>query len=116
MIAHVAVDGRKHFAAGGVEILTVGSGFTYVLGAAEGDTGDARDELQAELANGLAGLLLATGVDSDGSTGGNVGLIASLGARVRGAILDGLGDLVIVDFFNAGISHFCDLNEPKNGL
>ena len=88
-------------------------GITYVLGAAESDTGDARDELQTELANGLAGLLLTTGVDSDGGTGRNVGLIASLGARLRGALIDVLGDVVIVDFFNAGISHFCDVNVPK---
>lgn len=87
-------------------------GCTYVLGAAESNTGDARDELQAELANGLAGLLLTTGVDSDGGTGGNVGLIASLGARVRVA-LDVLDDVVIVDFFNAGVSHFCGSEVPK---
>lgn len=93
--------------------MTVASGITYVLRAAESDTGDARDELQTELANGLAGLLLTTGVDSDGGTGGNVGLIASLRARLRGALLDGLGDLVIVDFFNAGISHFCGVKGPK---
>jgi hypothetical protein len=86
--------------------MSVASRKTYVLGAAESDTGDARDELQAELANGLAGALLTTGVNSDGGTGGDVGLITSLGARVRVA-LDVLDDVVIVDFFNAGVSHFC---------
>jgi hypothetical protein len=38
-----------------------------VLGAAEGDAGDALDVLQAELSDGLAGLLLVPVVNGDGS-------------------------------------------------
>lgn len=75
---------------------------SYVLGAAEGDTGDARDVLQAELGNGLAGLLLVARVDGDSSTAGDDGLLASLRLRVA---LDGLGDLLIRELFNTGVGH-----------
>lgn len=74
----------------------------YVLGAAEGDTGDARDVLQAELGNGLAGLLLVARVDGDSSAAGDDGLVASLRLRVA---LDVLGDLLIGKLFNAGVGH-----------
>jgi len=76
---------------------------TYVLRAAEGDTVDAGNVLQTQLSDGLAGLLLVTGVDSDGGTSGDVGL-AGLGLGVT-ALLDSLGDLLIGELFNAGIGH-----------
>ena len=70
-----------------------------VLGAAESDASDALNVLQAELANGLAGLLLVPVVDGDGSACGDVGL-AGLRLRVGLAglnvdVLHGLiGDLL----------------------
>jgi len=81
---------------------TVGA-MTYVLGAAEGDTGDAGDVLQAELGNGLASLLLVTRVDGDSSAGGNAG-VAGLGLGVA-TLLNVLGDLLIGKLFNTGVGH-----------
>lgn len=75
---------------------------SYVLGAAESDTGDAGNVLQAELGDGLASLLLVTGVDGDSSTAGNDGLIASLGF---GVAFDVLGNLLIGELFNTGVGH-----------
>lgn len=76
---------------------------TYVLGAAEGDTGDAGDVLQAELGNGLASLLLVARVDGDSSAGGDAG-IAGLGLGVA-ALLNVLGDILIGKLFNTGVGH-----------
>jgi len=42
-----------------------------VLGPAESDSGDALDVLEAELGNGLAGLLLVARVDGDGGARGD---------------------------------------------
>lgn len=88
-----------------------GRSLTYVLGAAEGDTGDARDVLQAELGNGLASLLLVARVDGDGSAGGNAG-ITGLGLGVAD-LLNVLGDLVIGKLFNTGIGHCEYVGESK---
>ena len=78
-----------------------------VLGAAEGDAGDALDVLQAELANGLAGLLLVPVVNGDGSACGDVGLAGlRLGVRVASLNLDVLHGLV-GDLFDTGVGHFC---------
>lgn len=80
---------------------------TYVLGAAEGDTGDAGDVLQAKLSDSLTSLLLVTRVDSDGGAAGNGSLaLASIGVGVAALLNVGLGDLVIGEFFNTGIGHF----------
>lgn len=79
---------------------------TYVLRAAEGDTSDAGDVLQAELGNGLASLLLVTGVNGDRSAAGDGGLLAGLGLVRAASVLDvGLGDLLIRELFNTGVGH-----------
>lgn len=75
---------------------------TYVLGAAESDTGDAGNVLQAKLGNGLASLLLATGGNVDSRAGGDGGLSLGLGVA---ALNVGLGDLLIGKLFNTGIGH-----------
>jgi hypothetical protein len=82
---------------------------TYVLRSAEGDTGDARDVLQAELANGLTGLLLVAGLDADGGAGRDVGLLAGLGLGAAAGLFDvGLaGDLLIGELFDTRIGHDC---------
>ena len=67
--------------------------------------------LQTKLANGLTGLLLVAGVDGDRGTAGNGGLLASVRVRVAAGFLDVLGGLLIRDFFNTGVGHFCDLEE-----
>jgi hypothetical protein len=86
---------------------SAGKAHAYVLGSAESDTSDTGDVLQAELANGLAGLLLVARVNGDGGTTGDGGLLASLGLRVAAGIFDlGLGDLIVREFFNTGIGHF----------
>jgi hypothetical protein len=73
--------------------------------------------LQAELANGLSGLLLVTGVDGDSGTSGDAGLLTSLGLRVAASVLNvGLGNLLVRELFNTGISHFCGLNEPRRAF
>jgi hypothetical protein len=80
----------------------------YVLGSAEGDTGDSRDVLQSELANGLASLLLVAGVNGDGSAAGDGGLVAGLGlglGAVTHVLNGGLGDLVVREFFYPGARH-----------
>lgn len=83
-------------------------GSAYVLGTAESDASDAGDVLQAELANGLSGLLLVARVDGDGGASGDGGLVASLGLRGAGGILNAsLLGLLVVDLFNAGVGH-CD--------
>lgn len=84
---------------------------TYVLGAAESDTGDAGDVLQAELGNGLASLLLVARVDGDGGAGGNAG-ITGLGLGVAD-LLNVLGDLLIGKLFNTGIGHCEYVGESK---
>lgn len=62
--------------------------------------------LQAELANGLAGLLLVPVVDGDGSACGDVGLAGlRLGVRLAGLDVDVLHGL-IGDFFDTGVGHF----------
>lgn len=81
-----------------------------VLGATEGDTGDALDVLQAELANGLAGLLLVPVVDGDGSACGDVGLAGlalGLGAFLLEVDVLLLG--LIDELFNTGVRHFCGM-------
>ena len=85
---------------------------TYVLGAAESDTGDAGDVLQTQLANGLTGLLLVARVDGDIGATGDGGLLARLGLG-GAAILDvGLGDLLIGKLFNTGVGHCECVDEP----
>lgn len=76
---------------------------TYVLGAAEGNTGDAGDVLEAKLGNGLASLLLVARVDHDRGTAGDRGLNLTLGLGV--ALNVGVGDLLIGKLFNAGVGH-----------
>lgn len=86
---------------------------TYVLGAAESDSGDARDPDQvALLQQGLAGLLLVARVDYSSRTGGersiaelfSIGLIAGILFLDRGL---GLG-LVVGKLFNSRVGHFGD--------
>src|SRR5699024_823780 len=86
---------------------------SYVLRTAESNTGDARDMLQTKLANGLAGLLLVPGMDGDRGTAGDGGLLASVRVRVAAGFLDVLGGLLIRDFFNTGVGHFCDSEESR---
>jgi hypothetical protein len=86
----------------------------YVLGSAESDTSDAGNVLQAELANGLASLLLVTRVDGDGGAGGDVGLIASLRLGAAAGIFNGvLGSLLLNDLFNTGVGHFVNKRSLK---
>ena len=80
--------------------------YPYVLGSAERDTSDAGNVLQAELANGLASLLLVARVDGDSGTAGDGGLVASLRLGGAAGILNvGLGDLLIGKLFNTGVGH-----------
>jgi hypothetical protein len=77
-----------------------------VLGAAEGNAGDALDVLQAELGDGLASLLLVPVVNGDGSACGDVGL-ASLRLVVRlGLDVDVLLLGLIGELFNTGVRHY----------
>ena len=81
-----------------------------VLGATEGDTGDALDVLQAELSDGLAGLLLVPVVNGDGSACGDVGLAGlalGLGALLLEVDVLLLG--LIDELFNTGVRHFCGM-------
>jgi len=78
---------------------------THVLGSAESDASDALNLLQAELGNGLAGLLLVARVDGDGRAGGDTTLLTlRVGAGVIN--LDLLLGLVVDNFFNTGVRHF----------
>ena len=83
---------------------------TYVLGAAESDTVDARDADEVELLEGLAGLLLVAGVDYGSRSSRKVGLtLALLNVRLV-AVLLGLSGrtlgIVVGKLFNAGVRHF----------
>lgn len=82
---------------------------THVLGPAESDAGDALDVLQAELRNGLAGLLLVARVDGNLSTGGDAGVAGALVARLGAGLLIGnLGDLLlglVGELFDTGVGH-----------
>lgn len=81
--------------------------YSYVLGTTESDTSDAGNVLQAELANGLASLLLVARVDGDSGTTGDGGLIASLRLGGAAGILNvGLGNLLVGELFNTGVGHF----------
>lgn len=55
-----------------------GNQAAYILRSAESNTGDSRDMLQAQLANGFPGLLLVAGVDGDGGATGDGGLLGTL--------------------------------------
>lgn len=82
---------------------------THVLGPAEGDAGDALNVLQAELRDGLAGLLLVARVDSDLGTSGDAGVAGALVARLgAGLIVGNLGDLLlglVGELFDTGVGH-----------
>ena len=77
---HKSLNIHPGVAVGALVDVGLGDDEEDVLGAAESDAGDALDVLQAELANGLAGLLLVPVVDGDGSACGDVGLA---GLRLR---------------------------------
>lgn len=102
---HESLNIHPGVAVGALVDVGLGDDEEDVLGAAESDAGDALDVLQAELANGLAGLLLVPVVNGDGSASGNVGL-AGLRLRVRVASLD-LDVLhgLIGDLFDSGVCH-----------
>lgn len=79
---------------------------TYVLWPPQGDTGDALDVLEAELGNGLPGLLLVAGVDGDGGASGDVGvnlLITRVGGRVID--LDNLLLRLVNELLNSWVGH-----------
>jgi hypothetical protein len=83
---------------------------TYVLGAAESDTVDARDADEVELLEGLASLLLVAGVDYGSRARRKVGFTLILLDVRLVAVLLGLNGrtlgIVIGKLFNAGVRHF----------
>lgn len=92
-----------------VVVLAAISPQTYVLGAAESDTGDARHAGQVQLLEGLAGFLLVAGVDNGGRASGEVSLaIFDVGFVAAVVLVDGrtLG-LVVGKLFDSGVGH-CD--------
>lgn len=92
---------------------------THVLRSAESDASDALNLLQAELGNGLAGLLLVARVNGDGRASGDAALLA---LRVGAAVVNLLDLLLgLVDnLFNTGVRHFggfrvCVSNSRQSG-
>lgn len=82
---------------------------TYVLGTAEGNAGDAVDTDQVQLLDGLASLLLVTGVDDGGRAGREVGLLLAIGvgAAVIIVLVDGgLLGLLVGKLFDSRVGHF----------
>lgn len=83
---------------------------THVLGAAEGNAGDARHALEVQLLNGLASLLLVAGVDYGLGASGKAGVASlDIGLVIAGVveILDlGLLNLLLGELLNSGIGHF----------
>lgn len=91
----------------GVVSFRKGSWTSYVLGSAEGDTSNSRDVLQAELSNGLSGLLLVTGVNGDSGAAGDGGLLSSLRLGAAARIFDvRLGDFLVGELFDSRVGHF----------
>ena len=81
---------------------------THVLRSAEGDTGDAGDALEVQLLDGLASLLLVTGVDDGGrATSATLArLDLGVGAVVILLLLDdGLLGLLVGKLFDTGVGH-----------
>lgn len=84
---------------------------THVLWSAESDTGDARDAGQVQLLNGLARLLLVTGVDDGAGASGQV--VAGLDFGVRAVVIilvDGhlLGGFLLGELLDSRVGHFRD--------
>lgn len=82
---------------------------TYVLRATESNTGNTRDAGKVQLLEGLAGLLLVTGVDYSSRTSGQVALLLlNVGLIAAVVLLDGglrLG-VVVGKLFDSGVGHF----------
>ena len=82
---------------------------TYVLGAAEGDAGDALDAGQVELLDGLAGLLLVAGEHEASRASGEITagllsvglLLAHVLLLLDGGVLGGL----IGELLDTGVRH-----------
>lgn len=84
---------------------------THVLGPPQGNAGDALNVLQAELRDGLAGLLLVARVDGDRGARGDAGVTSNLIARLGAGVI--VGDLgaglllgLVGELFDAGVGHF----------
>lgn len=83
---------------------------THILRSAESDTGDARDVLQSQLANGLSGLLLVARVNGNRGTAGDCGLFSVRVGAAASVLNSGLGDLVVGQFLNSWVGHLgCDM-------
>lgn len=83
---------------------------TYVLGAAESDTGDSRDAGEVQLLESLASLLLVPGVD-DGSGASRHVALAGLNLGLVAAVILLLLDvhllrLLIGELLDSGVGHF----------
>lgn len=75
---------------------------THVLGAAQSHAGDARNALEVQLLNGLAGLLLVTAVDLDGGARGVASLDFGVGAVI---LLDLRLDVLVGKLFDSRVGH-----------